>query len=227
MKSALLRFVRPRRSSPWRTVLFEAVAICVTGLLLGVLGNALSPSGLDLSRNFFPEIREFPSPARESKSGEFMEQASTFPETQLDEGAPKLRELRQARQHSRLVAREQVAELLKGTEILDGRVVLVDARPESHYRIGHLPGAYAFDRFYPERFLPDVLPAALAAERVIVYCTGGECEDSKYAIALLREAGVALEDLYLYAEGMEGWRSHGGVVELGDRVSGKLEQVKP
>ena len=40
-----------------------------------------------------------------------------------------------------------------------------------------------------------------AAEQVVVYCTGGECEDSDTAAILLRDAGVPTAKLFVYGGG--------------------------
>jgi hypothetical protein len=38
-------------------------------------------------------------------------------------------------------------------------IVFVDARDSKHYEQGHIPGAFEFDRYYPEKHLFTVLPA--------------------------------------------------------------------
>ena len=123
----------------------------------------------------------------------------------------------------------------KGLQPIDGReaiqlfrdpqyeqelIVFVDARDDRHFQEGHIPGAYQFDRYYPEKHLPDVLPVCLNAAKVVVYCTGGNCEDSEFAALALKEAGVPRERLFVYAGGMTDWSTNGVPVEVGARKSG-------
>jgi rhodanese-related sulfurtransferase len=60
----------------------------------------------------------------------------------------------------------------------------------------------------------------LAAEKIVVYCAGGDCEDSRFAAILLRDAGVAPEKLFVYSGGLHAWTAAGLPVESGERRSG-------
>ena len=105
-------------------------------------------------------------------------------------------------------------------------VVFVDARGESHYLEGHIPGALQFDRYYPEKYLPAVVAACISAQKVVVYCTGGDCEDSEFAALALKDAGVPAGLLVIYAGGMTDWTAKGWITEIGARKSGNLRGAK-
>ena len=106
-------------------------------------------------------------------------------------------------------------------------IVFIDARDDRHYQEGHIPGAYQFDRYYPEKHLPAVLPACLNARNIVVYCTGGNCEDSEFAALMLKEAGVPQERLAVYVGGMTEWIAKAWPVEVGERKSGKMRAANP
>jgi rhodanese-related sulfurtransferase len=106
-------------------------------------------------------------------------------------------------------------------------IVFVDARNESHYEEGHIPDAYHFDHYYPEKHLAAVLPACLSAVKIVVYCGGGACEDSQLAAQTLKEAGVPAERLFVYAGGITEWSTNGLPVELGARKSGNIRPSRP
>ena len=89
------------------------------------------------------------------------------------------------------------------------------------------PGRTSLIAYYPEKHLLTVLPACLNATKVVVYCGGGECEDSEFAALALKEAGVPQERLFVYAGGMTEWATNGVPVELGERKSGNLGPAKP
>jgi rhodanese-related sulfurtransferase len=105
--------------------------------------------------------------------------------------------------------------------------MLIDARDGAHYEKGHIPGAWQFDHYHAEQYLPTILPGCMNAQKVVVYCNGGACEDSEFAAILLREAGVPRERLFVYAGGISEWADSGRLVETGMRRSGQLVKPKP
>jgi rhodanese-related sulfurtransferase len=126
-----------------------------------------------------------------------------------------------------LVESEQAARLFADPRYASELVLFVDARDDRHYQEGHIPGAYQFDHYRPDNYLPTVLPACQNAEQIVVYCTGGNCEDSEFAALTLRDAGVPPERLFIYAGGMTEWATNGLPVETGARKSGTLRTPKP
>jgi rhodanese-related sulfurtransferase len=58
--------------------------------------------------------------------------------------------------------------------------------------------------------------------KVVVYCSGGECEDSEFAAIMLRDAGVPRDILFVYAGGILEWKATGLPVETGARLSGEI-----
>ena len=69
-------------------------------------------------------------------------------------------------------------------------VVFVDARNDDHYQAGHVPGAHLFDYYRPANYLSNVLQACQIAQEIVVYCNGGDCEDSELAATMLRDLGI-------------------------------------
>ena len=70
--------------------------------------------------------------------------------------------------------------------------------------------------------MPTVLPLCLNAQKIVVYCTGGACEDSEFAALMLRDSGVPAENLYVYIGGMAEWTTNALPVEAGPRGSGQV-----
>jgi rhodanese-related sulfurtransferase len=102
----------------------------------------------------------------------------------------------------------------------EGPIVFVDARNQEHYEDGHIPGAYPLDPYHPDQQMPGVLTACQAADQVVVYCTGGDCEDADTTAILLREAGVPNQKLFVYGGGYDDWTGNRLPVEHGARNSG-------
>lgn len=95
-----------------------------------------------------------------------------------------------------------------------GLDVIVDARDDGPYREGHLPRAVQFWPYQPEYYIHNVLDLALGAERVIIYCNGGECEDSHFAADQLVLHGVLPSQIYIYTGGWEEWKANNAPLEV-------------
>jgi len=104
-------------------------------------------------------------------------------------------------------------------------VVFIDARDEDHYQQGHIPGAYEFDPYHPEKYFDTVLPVCQKAEQIVVYCNGGDCDDSESAAILLRNVGIPNLKLFVYVGGIKQWMANGLPVETGARNSGNLHKL--
>lgn len=114
-----------------------------------------------------------------------------------------------------VVSFDQVCAMFEDPEREAGLILFIDARDADNYNDGHIPGAVQLDHYKLERYLPKVLPLTRYAEKIVVYCNGGDCEDSLFASEDLFEAGVAYEKVFLYTGGIEEWRQMGMPVENG------------
>jgi rhodanese-related sulfurtransferase len=117
-------------------------------------------------------------------------------------------------------SRARALELFHDPRYQEGRIVFVDARNGEHYEEGHIPGALQLDPYHPEQQMSGVLTACQAAEEVVVYCAGGDCEDADTTAILLREAGVPNQKLFVYGGGYTDWTENNLPVEQGARNSG-------
>jgi rhodanese-related sulfurtransferase len=116
----------------------------------------------------------------------------------------------------------QVAQLFHDPRCEEGLVIFVDARNEEHYQEGHIPGAYLLDYFHPDKHLASVWQACQTAQQVVVYCNGGDCQDSELAAMMLGENNVPKEKLLIYGGGIAEWATNGLPIEVGERKSGRF-----
>ena len=123
-----------------------------------------------------------------------------------------------------LIDGRQAVQLFHDSHLKPGVIVFIDARDEEHYQAGHIPGAYEFDPYHPEKYFPAVLPVCQAAEQIVVYCNGGDCDDSETAALLLRDMGIPNQKLFVYGGGITEWTNNHLPVETGARNSGNLQQ---
>jgi rhodanese-related sulfurtransferase len=196
-----------------KAVVFEALLVAALGLAFALAANALSPRGLRLGRNYFPTAPATPASTAATHSGG---DPSTVSLTNIA-GAALLRLQQRGLQ---LVSSNEVVELFRDPRYEQGLIVFIDARDDSHYAAGHIPGAWQFHHYRADDYLPAALPACLTALKVVVYCSGGECEDSEFAAIMLRDAGVPRETLFVFAGGIVEWKAGGLPMESGARRSG-------
>ncbi|MBI3852481.1 MAG: rhodanese-like domain-containing protein [Verrucomicrobia bacterium] len=124
-----------------------------------------------------------------------------------------------------IIEHTNVVSLLHDARYASGLVLFVDARDDQHFQEGHIPGAHQLDHYRPEKYLPAVLGACMSAEQIVVYCNGGECEDSEFTAIMLTQSGVPADRLFVYAGGIAEWTQHGEPVELGARGSRVMKEA--
>lgn len=198
-------------------VLAEALLVVIAGVGLALAANALSPHGLSLKRDYFPvsnkEASQTPIATNHPVKGTAVvnETVSAALQARLKQDGLKLIDLGAA------------TNLFQDPRYDREMIVFVDARDDDHYTSGHIPGAIQFDRYHPEKYLGAVLTACIPAEQVVVYCTGGECEDSEFAAMTLKDAGVSADKLQVFGGGITEWMAKHLPVETGARRSGLIQ----
>jgi len=207
-----------------KRVLKELGLVAVVGLVLGLAINAVNDDGLALGHNYFPQGRvDATQPASQpvSVGGQESSMAQVEP---VVNGANQVDPWVQVVLDAGLqvMSQDQVVDAYHDPAYEVGEHVFVDARNDDLYQEGHIPGAYQFDHYFAERYIDRILPACLAAQKVIVYCEGGECEDSRFAAFDLLECGVDMGKVFVYVGGIKAWKKSGLAIEIGERLSGKM-----
>ena len=125
-----------------------------------------------------------------------------------------------------LVDRTAAVQLFRDPRFQEGRIVFIDARDEAHYREGHIPGAYEFDPYHPEKYFPTAL-ARSARRRNKSWFTAMAETVTTASLPRLRSATSALpiKKLFIYGGGITEWTTNGLPVEIGERNSGKLRRT--
>ena len=99
-----------------------------------------------------------------------------------------------------------------------GRVLFLDARRTSVYRDGHIAGARSLAVW--ESDVDDKVKALFAegldqSAPLVVYCSGGDCEDSHMLAQKLYFVGF--DNVLVYKDGFPDWQKRGLPVHTGDR----------
>jgi rhodanese-related sulfurtransferase len=202
-----------------KTVLQEGALVAVIGAALALAANALSPHPLELTKDYFPGDKvasRSPAVATNATNA-----AAIITNSPLELLSARLRA-----NGLQLTDSNQVARCFRDPRREQDGVIFIDARDEEHYVAGHIPGAFHFDRFRPQDYLPNVVQVCQTAEQMVFYCNGGECDDSEHAAIMLRDSlGIPKEKVFIYGGGFTEWTSNGLPYELGARNSGDLTNM--
>lgn len=187
---------------------FKKTAVEV--LVLGVIGIAIAltangvrgSSGLKLTNNYFrkPKVNVTPKPdvnvavpvtaANAASTGETPKEAKV--EKHLDHPYQE-------------VSFAEAKAVFEDPNTEMGVNIFVDARNDAAFEEGHIPGAIQADHYRLEDYIDAVLDHAQGAEKILVYCNGGDCEDSIFMCGDLIEFEVEYESIYLFAGGWKAW----------------------
>ncbi len=171
--------------------IFEALALLVLACVVGLAFNARRSAGarLDLMRNYFPVLTD---PAGSDSAEGSISHDGRLP------------------QHGFQVV--SLSEALEYYSRGESSIVFIDARDDAHYEKCHIPSAVQFDYYRPADYLGDVRDFAADAEIVIIYCNGGECEDSIQTARYLTEEiedPLPFEIVHVFEGGIQAWYDAG------------------
>jgi rhodanese-related sulfurtransferase len=200
-------------------VLIQALLVAVVGIVLAFCANGLSPRGLSLTTNFFPATPAKQPSQPQVSSGAVAAVPGTMTNSEIDQLTATLKA-----QGLGLATTDKAIALFHDPRRAQNLVVFIDARHDEEYQAGHIPGAYQFDYFYENKFLGAVVPVIQGAEQVIVYCKGGECQDSLNAAIMLGNF-IPKEKLMVHSGGITEWMAKGMEIETGERNSGKVHKA--
>jgi rhodanese-related sulfurtransferase len=184
---------RPRSLSG-EVLILASLTLAVALLVNGLRGQ----SGLDLGRDYFPAD----TIASESEGG-----PGDKAEIGEDSGKP---------QHG--YTSFQLADAKDYQQYLDDRdgVIFLDARSAKLYEAGHIPGARLCHHYRQDQYIPAMLEELRAADIVVIYCAGGDCEDSiQLATDLVFTHGLTQELIAIYEGGFAEWVDAGLEVRNG------------
>ena len=84
-------------------------------------------------------------------------------------------------------------------------VMWIDARPETEFAAGHIPGASLLNTEEWDRLLPELLGTWNPGRKLVVYCSKQTCGASREVARRLRdEAG--LQGVFVLTGGWEAWQ---------------------
>lgn len=115
----------------------------------------------------------------------------------------------------RMISLKEARAIFEDDNTASGLNVFVDARADEPYTAGHIPGAVQCDYYRIDYYFPDLIMRAGGAEKIVVYCNGGDCEDSLYVCGELLKHDIPRARILLFKGGWEAWRDADLPIETG------------
>jgi rhodanese-related sulfurtransferase len=157
------------------------VVILVT-VAIAFAFNELNPKGIDIKHQYFPPV---PTAA-----------PSRGPALPTPAGGGTLPRLR-------FINTEEAKKYYDSVDYLNRNTVFIDARNEERYNKGHIPGALLIDYYNLKATLATALSYLSPEKTLIVYCTGGSCQDSRYVAYVLWDYGF--RKILIDEDGFDCW----------------------
>ena len=206
--------------SPTLRSVFEMTLVLGTGLGVGLIMNAVSENGLDLQQDYFPGgTSRTASPAEVPPTPESDSSAAGSIDPELLN--------RLASKGLTAATFEEVVERFEDPMYAYEAYVFIDARDDDHYSQGHIPGAHQFDHYRADRYQEAMLQIIPTSMEIVVYCNGGDCEDSESAALFLLGLGADPERIRVFTGGITEWTGRGMPLEQGARNSGVMLDKTP
>lgn len=174
-----------------RSLFGEALAVAAISLAAALLVNMVrGQSGLDLGRDYFP--------------ADSLETPESDPSPENGEGSPT--ETGGKPQHPYTSFNLEDAQLYQPEALKADGIVFLDARSKKLFDAGHIPGSRLCHHYRQDEYLPALMPELEAADLIIIYCAGGDCEDSiQLATDLVFQHGISKEQIAIYEGGYAEW----------------------
>lgn len=192
-----------------KKTIVEFFLLGMVGLMIGFTANGLrAKNSLQFTKNYFDFGTVVTIPGHHepgnttTTSNDTTAEKSTHPKHPYQE-----------------ITHDEVLALLNDPNTELGLNVFVDARNENNYSEGHIPGSYQCDPYDIGSYIDGMIDHVLGAEKVVVYCGGGNCEDSIFMCRELLEMEVPMEAIYLFMGGWKEWVKNDSPIETGSDPS--------
>jgi len=188
----------------------QALVIVFFGIALALVANASSQEGIILSHDFF-SVAGVTGSEGSGNPETGSEGSDSGLEVGIDDPAVDPEPFDGIQR-----ATIEDAEVYFEGSLEDSSMVFVDARRRSDYEEGHIPGAIWLYHYQSERLFDEVREDLEQAFIIVVYCNGGDCEDSiNLASDLSSLYGLPPENIFVYEGGLSEWQEAGLPVQVG------------
>lgn len=104
--------------------------------------------------------------------------------------------------------------IAQARSLFDQNSIFVDARRKEVYAEGHVAGSFRADMASFKTGDPAWVSAFPKDLTLVVYCNGGDCDESEHVAQLLEASGF--QTIYVMHDGFPGWKAAGHPIETGE-----------
>lgn len=206
-----------------RKVILETVALLAIGTTVAYAGNAFRKNhSIEWTRDYFKKVQvQVPiksAPIEEAATTKVATAAVVAADSPSTTPIPVAAEseVEKHLQHDyQSIDLAGVEAAIADPRYEQGMIVIVDARADEPFEAGRIPGAVQCDHYQLDKYIGPVMNKARVADQVIVYCNGGQCEDSIFMCQNLMERGLAYDAIFLYEGGWKEWEKSGNPIATG------------
>lgn len=196
----------------FKRVLLDLGLLGVLSIAIGFGANTIRERGaIKPTKNYFDKTTQAPSRSEgEVPPASPNPPSSKHANLQTKEAVPaaKSRNTKHLQHDYQEIDFVELVKVFQDPATAQGLNLFVDARKPDLYEEGHIPGAVQCDPYEPDDALDHVVARASGVDRVIVYCGGGDCEDSIFMCRELLDASVPYDSIFLYPGGWEEWSAN-------------------
>jgi rhodanese-related sulfurtransferase len=192
----------------WRLVAVQAIVLIGVGSAIAVIDSFRRP--ITLTRAVTPEPAIPPTPIPAPSPAPGSSDAPAAPPAALKPGdagwtpTPK----------DRLPAGQVTIDEAKA--LFDAGAAFIDTRKKEEYETGHVQNAFRIALSNFRTGDPALLGMISRSQSVVVYCNGGQCDESEAVARML--AGSGYSKVYVLHDGFPGWKAVGHPVQTGAGV---------
>jgi len=187
----------------FKRIIFEALVLAVVAVGVGFGANALRGKGM-----VKPTLNYF---EKGGLVGKAAAPNGAKARTKTDDSQP-IKKLEHPYQE---LTFDEVVDIFNDPTVDTGHYLFVDARKDEEFQAGHIPGAIQCNHYRLEEYIYPLIDRADGAEKIVVYCGGGNCEDSIFVCKDLTDFDIPFEAIYLYSGGWKEWSQKGMPSEKG------------
>jgi rhodanese-related sulfurtransferase len=199
-----------------RTTIQEAAIVVLLAFVVGLSANSINGKGVKLSRDYFKKT--ITAPPSVSPSNNHQPDPTSMPATGNSDHTEDADGVHRNSSGLQAIGMKLAVEWYDDPKTAGMQYIWVDARKLEQYAEGHIPFAHLMYHYQVDDYLPLLMPMLQVAEKIIVYCGGGDCEDSiLLARYLVEDAGLPFDKVYVFEKGMEGWLAGGHPIQKGNQ----------
>lgn len=195
------------------SVLLKAAAIVLLGAAIGA-ADAFVLRPITLVRQTPPPITVAPAGSTPSPAPHTAAPTESAPAPQPNTAVGSPAQAFEFTPKDRLPAGQITVDEAKA--LFEQGATFIDSRKPDKYELGHVKGSFRIELASFDRGDPPILAAIARDGIIVVYCSGGHCDESEAVARMLDGSGY--KRVYVMHDGFPGWVAKGLPTETGKGI---------